>query len=191
MGATFWNLLTWFKGFPFSSSHTLVGSGLARTSHAGFAAVESSGTTKTMVAIFLSPMIGFMIVMVCMLLTSWLSKPVQLRKADYILRRFTSRLHPPIRSAMVRVHKKTMGIIAILLNFTGYLGDQFYVPSLGSCVIFGTPALGIPVSTITDGVVSVGEAKRTSAVLWCLQRVVITWFISIFTSATVTALFFG
>ena len=65
VGAMFWNIATWLKGIPSSSSHALIGGLLgAGVAAAGFDAIESSGTTKTIVAIFLSPMIGFLIAMV-------------------------------------------------------------------------------------------------------------------------------
>ncbi len=131
VGAMFWNVLTWLKGIPSSSSHALIGgllgSGIA---HAGFSAVESSGTTKTMVAIFLSPMIGFMIAMTLMLVTSWLFKPVQPRKAESVFKVF----HLMSSAAYSISHgandaQKTMGIIAVLLYSTGYLGGEFFVPN--------------------------------------------------------------
>ncbi len=72
-GAMSWNVLTWLKGLPSSSSHALIGGLLgAGIAHRGFSAVESAGTSKTMIAIVLSPMIGFAIAMLLMLLTSML-----------------------------------------------------------------------------------------------------------------------
>ncbi|MGB5485580.1 anion permease [Parasphingorhabdus sp.] len=131
VGAMFWNVLTWLKGIPSSSSHALIGGLLgAGIAHAGFGAVESSGTTKTLVAIFLSPMIGFMIAMTLMLVTSWLFKPVQPRKAEGVFKVF----HLMSSAAYSISHgandaQKTMGIIAVLLYSTGYLGGEFSVPN--------------------------------------------------------------
>lgn len=131
IGAMFWNVLTWLKGIPSSSSHALIGGLLgAGIAHAGFSAVESSGTTKTLVAIFLSPMIGFVIAMGLMLVTAWLFKPVQPRKAESIFKVF----HLMSSAAYSISHgandaQKTMGIIAVLLYSTGYLGGEFYVPN--------------------------------------------------------------
>ncbi len=131
VGAMFWNVLTWLKGIPSSSSHALIGGLLgAGIAHAGFGAVESSGTTKTMVAIFLSPMIGFIIAMTLMLVTSWLFRPVQPRKAESVFKVF----HLMSSAAYSISHgandaQKTMGIIAVLLYSTGYLGGEFFVPN--------------------------------------------------------------
>ena len=130
VGAMFWNVLTWLKGIPSSSSHALIGGLLgAGIAHAGFGAVESTGTTKTMAAIFLSPMIGFMIAMLLMLATSWLFKPVQPRKAEGVFKVF----HLMSSAAYSISHgandaQKSMGIIAVLLYSTGYLGGEFSVP---------------------------------------------------------------
>src|SRR5438132_10095164 len=48
VGAMFWNIVTWFKGIPSSSSHALVG-GLvgAGVAHAGFPSIQWGGLTKT------------------------------------------------------------------------------------------------------------------------------------------------
>ena len=68
--ATFWNLFTWWKGIPSSSSHALVG-GLAGAVIIsvgpdyvvwGFMELTNghiTGVTKVLLALFLSPLIGF------------------------------------------------------------------------------------------------------------------------------------
>src|SRR3712207_5289337 len=74
VGAMFWNVVTWLKGIPSSSSHALVGglvgSGVA---HAGLTGVQWSGLNKTLVAIVLSPMLGMLLALLIMLVTSWLA----------------------------------------------------------------------------------------------------------------------
>src|SRR5690606_5730739 len=83
VGAMFWNVVTWIKGIPSSSSHALIGGLIgAGVAHSGFGAIEASGTTKTIVAIFLSPIIGFAIAMLLVLVTSWLFKGAVPRKAN-------------------------------------------------------------------------------------------------------------
>ena len=71
IGAMFWNVVTWLKGIPSSSSHALIGgligSGVA---HAGLSGIEWSGLNKTLIAIVLSPMIGMFLAMLVMLLSS-------------------------------------------------------------------------------------------------------------------------
>ena len=130
VGAMFWNVVTWLKGIPSSSSHALIGGLLgAGIAHGGFTVVESSGTTKTVVAIFLSPMIGFALAMLMVLLTSWLFKGFQPRRAEGVFKS----LHLVSSAAYSISHggndaQKTMGIITVLLYSTGYLGGEFHVP---------------------------------------------------------------
>src|SRR5881628_2611588 len=64
VGAMFWNVVTWLKGIPSSSSHALVGgllgSGIA---HAGMSGIKWAGLNKTLIAIVLSPTLGMMLTM--------------------------------------------------------------------------------------------------------------------------------
>ncbi|MGX7952478.1 anion permease [Tsuneonella sp. HG249] len=130
IGAMFWNVATWIKGIPSSSSHALIGGLLgAGIAAAGFDAVESAGTTKTILAIFLSPMLGFLIAMVLMLATSVIFRRSTPRKANTTFKL----LHLCSSAAYSVSHggndaQKTMGIIAVLLYSTGYLGGEFRVP---------------------------------------------------------------
>ncbi|WEK46587.1 MAG: inorganic phosphate transporter [Candidatus Andeanibacterium colombiense] len=130
VGAMFWNVVTWLKGIPSSSSHALIGGLLgAGIAHAGTGVVEFDGTNKTVLAIFLSPIIGFFIAMVMMLVTSWFFKGTTPRQADSKFKV----LHLCSSAAYSISHggndaQKTMGIIAVLLYSTGQLGSKFYVP---------------------------------------------------------------
>jgi PiT family inorganic phosphate transporter len=62
LAAIFWNLLTWWFGIPSSSSHTLIGgfSGAA-IAFGGFSTVNSDPVVKTVIFIFLAPVIGMII----------------------------------------------------------------------------------------------------------------------------------
>ncbi len=62
LAAIFWNLLTWWFGIPSSSSHTLIGgfSGAA-IAFGGFSTVNSDPVIKTVMFIFLAPLIGMII----------------------------------------------------------------------------------------------------------------------------------
>lgn len=130
IGAMSWNVATWIKGIPSSSSHALIGGLLgAGIAHSGFDAVQTSGTTKTIVAIFLSPMIGFAIALLLMLLTSTLFRSTTPRKANSsfkVLHLFSSAAYSISHGG--NDAQKTMGIIAVLLYSTGYLGGEFHVP---------------------------------------------------------------
>ena len=130
VGAMFWNVVTWLKGIPSSSSHALIGGLLgAGIAHGGFGAVESSGTTKTLLAIFLSPTLGFVLAMAMVMLTSWLFRRFQPRRAENVFKS----LHLLSSAAYSISHggndaQKTMGIITVLLYSTGYLKGEFHVP---------------------------------------------------------------
>src|SRR4030088_2660377 len=74
MGAIAWNLITWGLGIPSSSSHALigglVGAGMAK---AGISAAVWTGLTKTLLAIVLSPLVGFLLALVLVAIVSWAS----------------------------------------------------------------------------------------------------------------------
>src|SRR4026209_1468652 len=58
-GAIAWDLITWYYGLPTSSSHALFGGYAgAAVAKAGFAAVIVSGWTRTILFIFIAPLVG-------------------------------------------------------------------------------------------------------------------------------------
>ena len=129
-GAMFWNVLTWIKGIPSSSSHALVG-GLvgAGVAHAGMAGVAWPGLIKTISFIFLAPIIGMVISMLVMLISSWMMKGASAKGAG----RNMKVMHLFSAAAYSTGHglndaQKTMGIISVLLYSTGYLHGDFQVP---------------------------------------------------------------
>ncbi|MDE2621319.1 MAG: inorganic phosphate transporter, partial [Sphingomonadales bacterium] len=130
VGAMFWNVVTWLKGIPSSSSHALVGgiigSGVA---HAGFTGVKWAGLSKTLIAIVASPVIGMMLALLVMLVSSWALHKVTANRAERSLRV----LHLVSSAAYSLSHglndaQKTMGVITVLLYSTGYLHGEFAVP---------------------------------------------------------------
>jgi len=130
MGAIIWNVITWVLGIPSSSSHALIG-GLvgAGTAKAGLAAVVWGGLLKTLAAIVLSPLIGFALALVLMLIVSW----INVRHSPFAVDRSFRSLQFVSASLYSLGHggndaQKTMGIIAVLLFSTGHLGNEFYVP---------------------------------------------------------------
>ena len=148
-GAMFWNVITWLKGIPSSSSHALVGgivgAGLAS---AGLGTIQWSGVTKTLAFIPLAPLLGMAMAMAVMLLSSWAARRASARSADRSFRA----LHLVSSAAYSLGHglndaQKTMGIITVLLFSTGYLQGDFEVPHWVaiSCYI----AIGL--GTLTGG----------------------------------------
>lgn len=149
VGAMAWNVFTWWKGIPSSSSHALigglVGAGLA---HAGPHAIIWSGITKAGSAIVVSPVVGLAVSMLLMLLTSWGFMRVTANRAEGMFKK----LHLLSAAAYSLGHgandaQKTMGIIAVLLYSQHMLGGKFHVP--GWVVISCYVAMGL--GTLTGG----------------------------------------
>jgi len=130
MGAIVWNLVTWGLGIPSSSSHALIG-GLvgAGTAKAGLAVIVWRGLVPTILAIAGSPLLGFVLAIVMVLILSWLF----VRATPFAVDRTFQRLQFVSASFYSLGHggndaQKTMGIIAVLLFSQGKLGSEFYVP---------------------------------------------------------------
>ena len=130
VGAMFWNVVTWLKGIPSSSSHALVGGIVgAGVAHAGLTGIQWTGLNKTLIAIVLSPTLGMILSMLIMLASSWALSRAGANMAE---RTFRS-LHLISSAAYSLSHglndaQKTMGIITVLLYSTGYLSGEFHVP---------------------------------------------------------------
>jgi PiT family inorganic phosphate transporter len=149
VGAMFWNIVTWLKGIPSSSSHALVGGLIgAGVAHAGMGAIQWNGLTKTLVAIVLSPVLGLIITMLIMLVTSWLGAKATARGAERTFRG----LHLVSAGAYSLGHglndaQKTMGIITVLLYSTGRLHGEFHIPHWVALSCYVAMGLG----TLTGG----------------------------------------
>ena len=129
LGAIAWNLITWYFGLPSSSSHALIGgyAGAAITK-GGFGVIIAAGWYKTVIFIFLAPLIGLVVGFLLKVITTWIVRnksPAGINKWSRVMQVFSA-------AAFSLGHggndaQKTMGIIASLL-FTGGLINQFYVP---------------------------------------------------------------
>jgi PiT family inorganic phosphate transporter len=130
MGAISWNLITWYYGIPSSSSHALIGGLIgAGVAKAGLSSIVWSGVIKTASAIVLSPLTGFFLALLLMLIVSWLfvrftpyAVDSTFRNLQFVSASFYSLGHGGNDA------QKTMGIIAVLLYSTGYLEGGFHVP---------------------------------------------------------------
>src|SRR5437764_1551467 len=131
IGAMFWNVVTWLKGLPSSSSHALVGGIIgAGVAHAGLPSIQWIGLNKTLIAIVLSPVLGLALTMLIMLVTSWLGVRASAHGAERTFRV----LHLVSAGAYSLGHglndaQKTMGVITVLLYSTGYMHGNFAVPN--------------------------------------------------------------
>ncbi|SHJ30147.1 inorganic phosphate transporter, PiT family [Roseomonas rosea] len=130
LGAIAWNVATWIWGIPSSSSHALVGgligAGIAK---AGFWAVLWGGVGTIASFIVISPLVGFLLALLLVLITSWLSRrstPFAVDRRFRVLQLLSSSLFSLGHGG--NDAQKTMGIIAILLYSQGLLGPEFHVP---------------------------------------------------------------
>ena len=121
VGAVAWNVITWYYGIPSSSSHALIG-GLvgAALAKAGPGALIASGIIKTVVFIFVSPLLGMLLGSLMMLLVSWACRRATPRGVDKWFRRLQL-----ISASLYSLGhggndaQKTMGIIWMLLIAAG------------------------------------------------------------------------
>jgi PiT family inorganic phosphate transporter len=129
-GAIAWNIITWLAGSPSSSSHALIGGLLgAGIAKAGTGAVVWTGVLKTTSAIVLSPLTGFVLALILILIVSWLfvrQTPFAVDRSFRVLQFISASLYSLGHGG--NDAQKTMGIIAVLLYSQGMLGDTFYVP---------------------------------------------------------------
>lgn len=121
-GAITWNLITWYYGIPSSSSHALIGGIVgAVIGKSGTDALLASGILKTVLFIFVSPLLGFLLGSLMMLLVAWLFRRTPPARVDGWFRR----LQLVSAGAYSLGHggndaQKTIGIIWMLLIATGY-----------------------------------------------------------------------
>jgi PiT family inorganic phosphate transporter len=137
-GAIFWNLLTWWFGIPSSSSHALVG-GLAGAVIVAVGADHViwglqqlgqghlTGVTKVLLALILSPIIGFWFGFLIHRLVFFL-----MRGAKPGVNRFFKRVQVLSCAGLAFAHgandaQKSMGIITLVLLNGGFL-SEFAVP---------------------------------------------------------------
>jgi PiT family inorganic phosphate transporter len=129
VGAIVWDLITWYFGLPTSSSHALIGGYAgAAVAKAGFSAVILSGWTKTILFIFVSPLIGMAAGLALMTGIFWLFRWTPPSRVDRWFRRLQL-----LSAAFFSLNhgandaQKTMGIIAGLLFAAGYI-QTFEIP---------------------------------------------------------------
>ncbi|MBV2164106.1 MAG: inorganic phosphate transporter [Comamonas sp.] len=130
VGAIVWNLITWYYGIPSSSSHALigglVGAGLAK---GGFSALIASGILKTVAFIVISPLLGFLLGSMMMVIVAWIFRRSSPGNVDGLFRK----LQLVSAGAYSLGHggndaQKTIGIIWLLLIATGYASVSDGVP---------------------------------------------------------------
>jgi PiT family inorganic phosphate transporter len=142
VSAILWNLLTWYLGFPSSSSHALVGGIVgAVLISAGWQAINLDEFKKILITLFTSPFIGFIfgfILLRIIILICWNSSP----RVNWVFKRgqiFTA-------LALALSHgtndaQKTMGLISLALVISGY-SSTLVVPNWVIFICASMIALG-------------------------------------------------
>ncbi|HEX9916946.1 MAG TPA: inorganic phosphate transporter [candidate division Zixibacteria bacterium] len=144
IGAISWNIFTWYLGLPTSSSHALIG-GYAGAAivKAGFGVIIASGWIKTLVFMVLAPVIGLVLGLVFIIITTWIvhkKHPTLINKWSRRFQLFSAALYSLGHGG--NDAQKTMGIITSLLVSAGLL-KSFHVPlwvvlSAHAAIAFGT-----------------------------------------------------
>ena len=130
IGAIAWNLVTWWYGIPSSSSHALIGGIVgAVIAKAGAGKLIGAGVGKTVLFIFISPLLGFLLGGLMMVLVAWVCR----RTSPYKVDRWFRRLQLVSAGAYSLGHggndaQKTIGIIWMLLIAAGYVGAGDKMP---------------------------------------------------------------
>ncbi len=129
LSAITWNLLTWYLGFPSSSSHALIGGFIGAVAiGAGWQAIQLGGLEKVLIALFASPIIGFAfgyLILRLIYVLSWNATP----RVNVLFKR--GQLMTALALALshgTNDAQKTMGIITLALVTGGYL-STFDVPT--------------------------------------------------------------
>jgi PiT family inorganic phosphate transporter len=130
IGAIFWNLMTWYYGLPSSSSHALIGGLVGATvAKAGFGSLQWTGLLKVGIGILFAPLMGMLLGYLVMSILAFITRRYNHNSLDKLFKGFQL-----ASSAFLSLThggndaQKTMGIIAVLLFSSSWLGDNFYVP---------------------------------------------------------------
>jgi PiT family inorganic phosphate transporter len=130
IGAIFWNVITWWYGIPSSSSHALIGGIVgAVIAKAGPGQLIAAGIWKTVLFIFLSPMLGFLLGSLLMVLVANLCRRTSPLRVDNLFRRLQL-----VSAGLYSLGhggndaQKTIGIIWMLLIASGYASGADKLP---------------------------------------------------------------
>ena len=130
IGAIVWVYFSTFKGIPVSASHALIGGFVgAALGKAGITGLKIGGITKVLVFIVVAPLLGMMGGFLFFAAIMWMFRKVNPKKIN----KYFKKLQIVSASFYAITHgandaQKTMGIVAVLLFSSGYLGSEFHVP---------------------------------------------------------------
>jgi len=122
IGAICWNVITWWYGIPSSSSHALIGGIVgAVIAKSGAGALVAGGVGKTVLFIFLSPLLGFLLGSILMVIVAWVFRRSSPLRVDNWFRRLQL-----VSAGLYSLGhggndaQKTIGLIWMLLVASGY-----------------------------------------------------------------------
>ncbi|MBI2638128.1 inorganic phosphate transporter [Candidatus Peregrinibacteria bacterium] len=144
-GAILWNLITWYLGLPTSSSHALIGGYAgAAIAKAGMEAIIFAGWYKTIIFMFVAPLVGMLLGNIFIIIASWIiygakSHPSKVNAWSRFLQIFSAALYSLGHGG--NDAQKTMGIITSLLFSVGLI-STFNVPLWVVLSAHGAIALG-------------------------------------------------
>lgn len=141
IGAILWSAFCTHRGIPISITHSLIGGIIgAAVLSSGLAVLKWAGIRKVLIALVLSPLVGFILAYVLMLAVLWTFRWIHPSKANRVFRL------GQIASAsfMALAHgsndtQNAMGMITAALLASGYL-SEFIVPfwvTFGSAFFMG------------------------------------------------------
>lgn len=173
IGAIIWNLFTWWKGIPSSSSHALIGSlvGAVIVYTSGLQDVMWTGVlTKVVIPLFTSPLLGMLIGFLAMKLIYKLFRKWSQNRVNKLF----LKLQIPSSAFVAFSHgnndaQKTMGIITLALVTGGVLdadsGVPFWVKLSCACIMsLGTSIGGWKImKTMGGGVTKLQPASGFTA----------------------------
>ena len=144
LGAIAWNIITWYFGLPTSSSHALMGGYAgAAIAKAGISSILFVGWTKTIIFIFVAPLMGMVMGFGLMVILMWIFHKYPSAKVNGMFKKLQL-LSAALYSLGHGTNdaQKTMGIITGLLVTAGVL-HKFEVPYYvilmsGAAIALGT-----------------------------------------------------
>jgi PiT family inorganic phosphate transporter len=144
IGAIIWNLITWKLALPSSSSHALIG-GLIGSGMCvfGIQSVEWYNILiKVILMLFLTPMLGFVIGFIAMVLTNYLCRKCSPRINNFFKGSQIFSMVFLAASHSTNDAQKSMGIVTLILMISG-MQEQFFVPFWVKLISACLMALGL------------------------------------------------
>ena len=145
--AIVWNLITWYFGWPSSTSHALIGGLIGAVAVAeGFHTIRLAGLEKVLIALFTSPILGLVLGYLVLKAIYFLSRGATPRVNALFKRAQWGTSVALALSHGTNDAQKTMGIIAMAMVTTGYV-TRFQVPWW----VITLSASAIALGTLTGG----------------------------------------